>query len=126
MKFEVGQEFHYERTFTKKDVEDFIKLSQYTGKHHEVPNEKGEVMIQGLLTATLPTTIGGIYDILMYKMVYHLVRPVYTGDHIVCTVKVLESFMKNGTNRLVLGFSTVNQDNEEVLSGEIKGMALEF
>ncbi|MDO5712845.1 MAG: enoyl-CoA hydratase [Tissierellia bacterium] len=126
MKFKIGQEYTYERTFTKKDVEEFIVLSQYTGKHHEVPNEDGEVMIQGLLTATLPTTIGGQYDILMYKMVYHLVKPVYTGDHVVCRITVKDLFEKNGTERIILEFSTKNQKGEEVLSGELKGLPLDL
>lgn len=126
MKFSIGQQFTYERTFTKQDVADFIALSHYTGKHHEIPDENGELMIQGLLTATLPTTIGGEYDMLMYKMVYNLVKPVYTGDHIVCTVTVRDLYKKKDTNRIELEFSTKNQRNEEVLSGEIKGIILDL
>lgn len=126
MKFEVGQQFTYRRTFTKEDVADFIKLSHYTGKHHEIPNEDGELLIQGLLTTMLPTKFGGEYNILMYKMVYNLIKPVYTGDDITCTVTVDRLFEKKGTNRIDMSFSTKNQREEEVLSGEIRGILLDL
>ncbi|EGS31195.1 hypothetical protein HMPREF9130_0314 [Peptoniphilus sp. oral taxon 375 str. F0436] len=88
MKFKQGQEFTYERSFTKEDVKGFIDLAHYTGRHHEEENQDGEIMIQGLLTATLPTTLGGEYDLLVYQMLYDLTKPVYTGDHIICQIRI--------------------------------------
>lgn len=126
MKFNVGDVFEYKRTFTKDEVDDFIKLAKYTGKHHIIPNEDNEVMIQGLLTATLPTTIGGEHDILMYKMIYNLLKPVYTSDEIICKVKVDELFEKNGQNRINFTFSCINQKTEEVLNGVLKGILLDL
>ncbi|WP_072470193.1 hypothetical protein [Urinicoccus massiliensis] len=126
MKFKQGQEFTYERSFTKEDVKGFIDLAHYTGRHHEEENQDGEVMIQGLLTATLPTSLGGQYDLLVYQMHYNLTKPVYTGDHIVCRIRVDQAEEKRGRVYYKLGFSCKNQKNQEVLSGYLKAIELNF
>lgn len=126
MEFQIGQSFTYERTFTKEDVKDFIALSHYTGRHHEVENEDGEVMIQGLLTATLPTHLGGEYDLLVYRMEYNLLRPVYTKDRISCEITVADKKEKREKTHLDLTFVTTNQRGEEVLTGLLKAVVLHF
>jgi 3-hydroxybutyryl-CoA dehydratase len=63
MNIEVGQKASYERTFTIKDVELFAKLSGDKGEHHMKPDGQGRVMLHGLLTATVPTKLGGGYQL---------------------------------------------------------------
>ena len=48
----------YSRTFTTEDVEQFGELSGDRGSHHETDTP----MVHGLLTATLPTKLGGDLD----------------------------------------------------------------
>jgi 3-hydroxybutyryl-CoA dehydratase len=53
----VGEIITFERTFTVEDVELFTTISGDEGSHHVTPDEQGRLVIQGLLTATLPTKI---------------------------------------------------------------------
>jgi 3-hydroxybutyryl-CoA dehydratase len=62
----IGDIIRFERMFTKEDVEMFTKVSWDEGNHHIHPDELGRLVIQGLLTATLPTKIGGVT---MYSLV---------------------------------------------------------
>jgi acyl dehydratase len=55
----VGDTFNWKRTFTEDDIRLFNKVSGDEGVHHIVPDEQGRLMVHGLLTATVPTKIGG-------------------------------------------------------------------
>src|SRR3712207_8738612 len=55
----VGDVVSWERTFTVEDVRRFAEYSGDEGVHHLEPDEKGRLMVHGLLTATLPTKVGG-------------------------------------------------------------------
>ncbi|MFC4405226.1 dehydratase [Haloarchaeobius iranensis] len=46
----------------------------------------GRLLVHGLLTATLPTAVGGEYDVLADRMAFEFPRPVHTGDTVTCTV----------------------------------------
>lgn len=54
-----GDVFSWERTFNEEDIRLFGRLSGDEGEHHVRPDRQGRLMVQGLLTATLPTKIGG-------------------------------------------------------------------
>ncbi|NIS30185.1 MAG: dehydratase, partial [Actinobacteria bacterium] len=56
---EPGSRHTYERTFDREDVERFAELSRDEGYHHLVAEGDGPVLVHGLLTATLPTKLGG-------------------------------------------------------------------
>ena len=58
----------FERTFTREDVALFTEVSKDEGVHHVTPDEQGRFVVQGLLTSTLPTKIGGDYNVLARKM----------------------------------------------------------
>lgn len=88
MNLKVGDIIQFERTFTKEDVERFTKLSMDEGDHHTNPDELGRLVVQGLLTATLPTKVGGDYNVLARTMNFEFFRPVFTGDTISCEVKI--------------------------------------
>lgn len=45
-------------------------------------------MVQGLLTATLPTKIGGDANVLARTMNFEFLKPVFTGDTILCEVTI--------------------------------------
>jgi 3-hydroxybutyryl-CoA dehydratase len=76
----VGDIITFERTFTPEDVELFTKVSGDEGSHHVTPDEQGRLVIQGLLTATLPTKIGGDNNVLARTMNFDFLRPVFTGN----------------------------------------------
>lgn len=81
MNLAVGKKIRFERLFTKKDVEIFTQVSRDEGDHHIEPDEEGRLIVQGLLTATLPTKVGGDYNVLARTMNFEFLRPVYTGRY---------------------------------------------
>ncbi|MFC7057951.1 MaoC/PaaZ C-terminal domain-containing protein [Halovenus salina] len=82
---QVGDTHTYKRTFTVEEVQQFTELSGDAQPIHTDPDEDGRLMAQGLLTATLPTKIGGDLEVLAGRMDIRFVEPVYTGDRITCT-----------------------------------------
>src|SRR5690625_2635114 len=98
MPLKTGEIITFERTFTERDVELFTKVSGDEGTHHITPDEQGRLVIQGLLTATLPTKIGGDYNVLARTMNFEFLRPVYTGDTVICEVTI-EKFEKQENKR---------------------------
>jgi 3-hydroxybutyryl-CoA dehydratase len=123
MTLKVGKIITFERTFTQEDVELFTKISGDEGIHHITPDEQGRLVIQGLLTATLPTKVGGDLNVLARTMDFEFLRPVFTGDTIICHVKI-EQYEKQDRDRTAItaGFICENQHGKEVLKGSFSGV----
>jgi 3-hydroxybutyryl-CoA dehydratase len=122
LSLKVGDIIIFERTFTAEDVKLFTKISGDEGSHHVTPNEHGRLVIQGLLTATLPTKVGGDYNVLARKMTLEFLRPVFTTDTIRCEVKI-EQFEEQGARTLITAsFICQNQNEIEVLRGDFSGV----
>jgi 3-hydroxybutyryl-CoA dehydratase len=121
----VGDIIRFERMFTKEDVEMFTKVSWDEGDHHIHPDEQGRLVIQGLLTATLPTKIGGDNNVLARTMNFEFLRPVFTGDTILCEVKIEELEPKdNNRTSIMATFLCTNQNEKQVLRGSFAGVIL--
>ncbi|MFJ5763749.1 enoyl-CoA hydratase [Lysinibacillus sp. NPDC093210] len=125
MTVQVGEKITFERTFTMEDVELFTKVSKDKGVHHITPDEQGRFVVQGLLTATLPTKVGGDFNVLARTMNFEFLRPVFSGDTIRCDV-IIEQFELDEKNRQAIRatFSCINQLNKEVLKGSFAGIIL--
>ena len=119
---EVGQRATYQRTFSSEDVKAFADLSGDKGVHHMEPDSKGRIMVQGLLTATVPTKLGGDLNYIARRVVIDFVRPVFAGDTITCesTVERVESV--EGRLNVSLSFLCRNQHGKEVLQGSTEGV----
>ena len=126
MSLEIGDIITFERTFTTRDVELFTEVSCDEGIHHITPDEQGRLVIQGLLTATLPTKIGGDANVLARTMNFEFLRPVFTGDTIKCEVKIEEYAWQENKNRtsICTSFLCKNQYEKEVLKGSFSGIIL--
>jgi 3-hydroxybutyryl-CoA dehydratase len=85
---EVGETFRKTRTFRPEDVDQFAALSGDDQPRHTEPDEDGRRMVQGLLTASLLTSIGGDLEVLASRMDLQFQRPVYTGERLVCNLTV--------------------------------------
>lgn len=122
----VGDIISFERTFTKEDVEIFTKVSWDEGVHHLTPDEEGRLVVQGLLTATLPTKIGGDFNVLARTMNFEFLRPVYTGDTIVCEATIDQYEKEEGKDRMQIraSFLCKNQHEKVVLKGDFAGVIL--
>jgi acyl dehydratase len=119
-----GAVFAKERAFTADDVRDFGRVSRDLGTHHVQPDAQGRVMLQGLLTATLATEIGGELDFLASEMVLRFLRPVFSGDLIRCEVRVDSHGEDAKRISLELSVSMKNQNGKEVMQGTIRGVIL--
>lgn len=122
----IGDIITFERTFTAKDVELFTEVSCDKGVHHLTPDEQGRLVIQGLLTATLPTKIGGDANVLARTMNFEFIRPVFTGDTIKCEVEIESHEWEESKKRTSISttFTCKNQGGKEVLKGSFSGVIL--
>lgn len=121
MTVEEGETRTYERTFTDDDVRQFAELSGDTGQHHVERDEQGRLMAHGLLTATLPTKIGGELNFVAKTMTFEFHRPVYAGDTVTCETEMTRVVDGDSRTLLSADFVCHNQDDERVLSGESEG-----
>lgn len=81
---DVGDVLTHERTFTVEEVREF---GQFTGDQqsiHTEPDEDGRLIVQGLLSGSLMTKIGGDLSYIARTMEYEFRNPVYTGETITC------------------------------------------
>lgn len=124
MSLKVGDIITFARTFTVEDVELFSKVSGDEGIHHITPDEQGRLVVQGLLTATLPTKIGGDHNVLARTMNFEFIRPVFTGDTIICEVTIERFEKQDNRTQIIASFLCTNQNNKEVLRGSFEGVIL--
>ena len=122
MKIEVGQRASYERTFTAKDVEVFSELSGDKGEHHIRPDSQGRMMAHGLLTATVPTKLGGDMNYIARDMSYEFLRPVFIGDTVRAEGVITKVESGERHVKVAIDLACYNQHGKEVLRGKTKGI----
>jgi len=118
----VGDTISWSRTFTEDDIRQFAVLSGDSGEHHLTPDQGGRLMAHGLLTATLPTKIGGDMNLIAREMRFEFHRPVFAGDTIQCVVTVTQYEPDEKYARVASDWSCVNQDGKEVMTGHARGV----
>jgi 3-hydroxybutyryl-CoA dehydratase len=119
---QIGDVISWQRTFTEEDVRLFAKVSGDEGEHHLVPDEQGRLMAHGLLTATLPTKIGGDINLIASEMIFAFHRPVFVGDTITCTVTIIELEPQEKYFKLNSTWVCRNQNGKEVMTGGGRGV----
>lgn len=119
---QAGDVIAWERTFSEEDIRLFSRLSGDAGVHHVTPDADGRVMAQGLLTATLPTKLGGDLNFIARAMTFQFLRPVFAGDTVRCEVTILEVARDERYTRAAFAFACRNQHGQEVLTGETRGV----
>jgi acyl dehydratase len=119
---QVGDVFSWDRTFTEEDIRMFGELSGDKGSHHVTPDDKGRLMAHGLLTATLPTKIGGDMNFVAREMIFQFHRPVFAGDTVRCEVTIVELEQTEQYTRMSSIWVCRNQHGKEVLTGQAQGI----
>ncbi len=119
---QIGDVISWQRTFTEEDIRLFAKVSGDEGQHHLVPDEHGRLMAHGLLTATLPTKIGGDLNFIAREMTLQFHRPVFAGDTILCEVELVEMKPEEQFIHVVSRVVCRNQHAKEVMTGEARGV----
>jgi acyl dehydratase len=117
-----GDVHTYERTFTREDVRRFGEISGDQQAIHTEPDEEGRLVVQGLLTATLPTKIGGDLSYIARSMEFDFLQPVRTGATISC--EWTNETVEERPDRYNVTSSVVcsNPDDETVMEARIDGL----
>lgn len=79
-------------------------------------------MAHGLLTATLPTKIGGDLNFIAREMTFQFQRPVFAGDTIHCEVTLMDLEPGEEFTRVVSRWACSNQHGKDVMTGEARGV----
>ncbi len=117
-----GETYTFEREFTKEEVRRFAEVSKDNQSHHTETDEEGRLMVHGLLTATLPTKIGGDLQVLARSMNFEFHRPVYTGETVEC-VWTNETVEENDDGYgITAGIVCENDDGDVVMTADIEGV----
>lgn len=116
-----GETYTVSRTFTEADVRAFAEVSGDDQPRHTEPDEDGRLLVHGLLTATLPTRIGGDLEVLSRRMEYEFVRPVYTGQAVTCTW-TMDSVEEREDRWELEGDLVCEAEGDVVLRGFIEGL----
>lgn len=119
---QIGDVISWQRTFTEEDIRLFARFSGDEGEHHLLPDEHGRLMAHGLLTATLPTKIGGDLDFIAREMTFQFQRPVFSGDTINCEVTLMDLEPGEEFTRVVSRWVCRNQQGKDVMTGEARGV----
>lgn len=118
----VGDTLSWSRTFTEEDIALFTKVSGDAGAHHLVRDDHGRLMAHGLLTATLPTKIGGDMNLIAREMVFRFHRPVFAGDTIECVVTLTAAEPADDYLKIETEWKCTNQHGKEVMTGAGSGI----
>jgi acyl dehydratase len=117
-----GDTLSWKRTFTEEDIRLFARVSGDDGEHHHVPDDQGRLMAHGLLTASLPTKIGGDMNLIARELSFQFHRPVFSGDTIECVVTLIEATRADGYTNIDTIWRCTNQHGKEVMTGRGKGI----
>lgn len=118
----IGDKISWQRTFTEDDIRLFTQLSGDAGEHHLQPDAQGRLMAHGLLTATVPTKIGGDMNFIAREMTFQFQRPVFSGDTVDCEVTLEELEPAEQFTNIATRFVCRNQNGKEVMTGIARGV----
>ena len=119
-----GQLFTTQRQFTKQDVELFSQLSGDYAEHHQQPNPQGQLMVHGLLTSTLPTSLGKTLNYLVRESFSEYLRPVFTEQEIICHFQITETQPHKRGTWVRATFECLNPEGKAVMKGWTTGLVL--
>ncbi|WP_424001514.1 MaoC/PaaZ C-terminal domain-containing protein [Haloarcula salina] len=115
---EAGETVTERRTFTPADVDRFAAVTGDDQPRHTESDERGRRMVQGLLTASLLTSIGGDLEVLASRMEFQFRRPVYTGETVVCEMTITAAEPRPDGGASVAGDVTVRRVGQRTESAD--------
>lgn len=118
----IGDVASWERTFTEADIRLFNQVSGDQGVHHVTPDEQGRLMVHGLLTATVPTKIGGDMNFIAREMQFEFHRPVFAGDTIRCEATIVRFEPAEQYITVRTEFVCRNQHGKDIMTGHAEGV----
>lgn len=122
MNLQKGTIITWARTFSEEETLQFAELSGDKGNHHMQHDEKGRLMVHGLLTTSIGTKIAGDLNYIVREMKSEYLRPVFTGDTITCEVILTNVEQKKGFKNIEIESIYKNQVEKEVLIATSHGI----
>jgi len=122
MRVRQGDVFTWARTFTKEEVHEFGELTHNKAAFHVEENAHGQIMAYGLLTASIPTKIGGDLNYMARQMTLEFIRPVFTGDTIRCELCITKVTATGERQKVEMEVRCCNQHDTEVLRARSHGV----
>jgi acyl dehydratase len=119
---EEGDVFTHTRTFTTDEVRQFGEITGDEQAIHTEPDEQGRLVVQGLLTGSLMTKIGGDLAYTAQTMEYGFQRPVYTGETITCEWTVVSREDRDDRHVLENDVVYTNGADEVVVDAATHGL----
>lgn len=119
-----GATSRWTREITDEDIARFAEASGDRGRHHLERDEKGRLLAHGLLTATLPTKLGGDMNYMARTMNFEFLKAVYGGDELTCVGTVVSAVAQSSRYKVNLSFEVRNKEGELVLRGTTSGQIL--
>jgi 3-hydroxybutyryl-CoA dehydratase len=124
----VGEKGQFTRTLTDGEVALFIGATWdvnplHTDDSFAAQTRFGRRIVPGLLTASLFTHMGGLWNFLATEMGFEFLGPVYVGDTVTAVIEITELSDKGW---LRLAGTITNSNGEVVLRAQIKGYPGEF
>lgn len=116
--------FECSRAINIEDIRRFAELSGDAGRHHLEPDASGRLVAHGLLTASLPTKLGGDLNFMARTMTFEFLRQVYSGDELLCKGVVDSLVARPGHQKVKFSFTITNQAGEVVLRGTSAGVII--
>ena len=124
----VGEKGTFTRTLTEGDNSLFIGVTWDVNPFHTddefvKQTSFGRRIVPGLLTASLLTHIGGLWNFLASEMQFAFLAPVYVGDTVTAVAEITEV---NEKGRVTLECTITNSDGVKVLTATTKGYPGKF
>jgi len=125
----VGERASFTRTLSEGDVAMFIGATWDVNPFHTDENfarqtRFGRRIVPGLLTASMLTHLGGLWNFLATEMSFQFLGPVYIGDTVTAVATVREADPDRGW--VLLECRITNGDDQEVLQATVKGFPGRF
>lgn len=126
---EVGEKASFTRTLTEGDVSLFIGATWDVNPFHTDATFAGQTrfgrrIVPGLLTASLVTHLGGLWNFLATEMTFEFLAPVYIGDTVTAVAEV--AAVDEETGRVLLNCRVTNADGVEALRATVSGFPGRF
>ena len=118
---EPGDVLTHERSFTTEEVREYARLTGDDQAIHTEPDEEGRLVVQGLLTGSLATNIGGDLGYMARTMDFEFLQPVRTGEQITCECTVQSRTEREDRYLLEIGIEYRNDDGDVVAEGTTTG-----
>ena len=120
----IRDRIEYTKIFTNEEVRAVGSIIGSMGKHHELPNEGGYLLTQGILTASLSMRLISENNILMYSMTSKYLKKVWAGEEMKMVNEVVDIFKKNDKDHIIIDGEIYNSRGKLVFKSEIKGIIL--